>query len=206
MNDELQREAGLATALHEYADGVHPDLDTLVTSSRRAGTRIRRRRRIAVVVGTATAVAGIVGIVGVASIGAALSGGTTTTQEGPGFAAQPAAAPHTPKAPHRLRSLGAGSTDAIYHGQAVSIHVAGWRLVGPVADDKQILEGPGGAVADIVWREGAEHDAWASSADKGNAPGVWTSKVHDGVFVSIQAGSGTSDADVQALGASLTWN
>ncbi|HJQ03886.1 MAG TPA: hypothetical protein VJ872_00450 [Nocardioides sp.] len=202
MND-TDLELGLGTALRAYADTTSTDLDSLVTSSRRAGTRIRRRRRIAVTVGTTAAVAGIVGV---ASLGAALSGGTTTTQEGLGFAAQPTAAPHTPKAHHRLRSLGAGRTDAIYHGQAVTIHLAGWKQVGPVADDKQTLEGPGGAVAGIVWREGAEHDAWASSADKGNASGVWTSKVHHGVFVSIQAGSGTSDADVQALGASLTWN
>jgi hypothetical protein len=89
-----------------------------------------------------------------------------------------------------------------YTGQAVSIHLAGWKQVGSVADDKQTLEGPGGAVADIVWRPARVHAAWSSMKSD---PTTWMSPVHDGVFVTIQAGRGTTSAQVRALGASLTW-
>lgn len=93
----------------------------------------------------------------------------------------------------------------VYQGQAVAIHLAGWKLVGEVADDKQSVEGPGGAVADIVWRPAREHRSWVHSSDKGDNASTWTSRVHDGVFVTIQAGRGTTAADIRALGASLTW-
>ncbi|GAB4004541.1 hypothetical protein [Nocardioides ultimimeridianus] len=258
MNDD-QLESGLGTALREYADDIHPDLDALARTSRAAGGRIRARRRMG---GSLAAAAAVAGIVGVATVGSQLGHSNAATN--PGFAGQPttagSAAGHPkgcaqgPKVLDRyqsslrsttprfhttsgrgpvvsgldlqgltgrirqapsgakdctlapLKTLGSGDAPpAIYHGQDVAIHLAGWKQVGTVADDKQSLEGPGGAVADIVWRPAADHDAWASSTDKGNAAGVWTSEVHDGVFVSIQAGSGTSDADVQALGASLTW-
>ncbi|MGZ4452958.1 MAG: hypothetical protein ACXVWW_11280 [Nocardioides sp.] len=93
----------------------------------------------------------------------------------------------------------------IYQGQDVAVHVPGWKLVGPVADDKATLEGPHGAVAGIVWRAAKDYAAWAGQPDKGADPLTWTSEVHDGVFVTIQGGQGTTDAEIQALGASLTW-
>jgi len=107
-----------------------------------------------------------------------------------------------------------GVGDALYQalypsysdGHGVTIHLAGWKQVGSVGDDKQMLKGPHGAVADIVWRDAKDYSSWVGSSDKGATAGVWTSTVHDGVFVSIQGGQGTTDADLQALGASLTWN
>jgi len=90
-----------------------------------------------------------------------------------------------------------------YQGQAVAIDVPGWKLVGQVGDDKQSLEGPGGAVADIVWRKASGYAAWIQGMK--NEPGTWTSTVHDGVFVTIQGSPTTTDAQIQALGASLTW-
>jgi hypothetical protein len=92
---------------------------------------------------------------------------------------------------------------AVYSGQDVRIGLAGWSQVGGVADDKQSLKGPHGAVADIVWRKASGYDEWMSGEK--NDPTTWTSTVHDGVFVTIQAGRGTTTADIQALGASLTW-
>jgi len=94
----------------------------------------------------------------------------------------------------------------VYAGQDVRIHLAGWKQVGPVGDDKQSLEGPNGAVADIVWRPASDYAEWTSSSDKGATPDVWTSTLHDGVFVSIQGGLHTTAADIQALGESLTWD
>jgi hypothetical protein len=91
---------------------------------------------------------------------------------------------------------------AVYSGQDVAIHLAGWKQVGGVADDKQTLEGPGGAVADIVWRPASDYASWSSMK---NDPTTWRSAVHDGVFVTIQGGLGTTTAQVRALGASLTW-
>lgn len=94
----------------------------------------------------------------------------------------------------------------VYQGQAVAVHLPGWKQVGKVADDKQSLAGPGGAVADIVWRPASERAAWVTDSDQGANASTWTSPVHDGVFVTIHGGQGTSSAEVQALGDSLTWN
>lgn len=93
---------------------------------------------------------------------------------------------------------------SVYQGQAVTIHVAGWTQVGEVADDKQSLSGPGGAVADMVWRPASDYSNWVTGEK--SDPSVWTSPLHDGVFVTIQGGLHTSNADIKALGASLTWN
>lgn len=76
--------------------------------------------------------------------------------------------------------------------------------MGHVVDDKQSLSGPGGAVADIVWRPASDYARWISGEK--SDPSVWTSAVHDGVFVTIQGGLNTTNADIQALGASLTWD
>ena len=94
--------------------------------------------------------------------------------------------------------------ESVYQGRAVTIHLAGWRQVGDVADDKQSLSGPGGAVADIVWRPASDYSNWVTG-EKAD-PSVWTSTLHDGVFVTIQGGLRTTNADIEALGASLTWN
>jgi hypothetical protein len=90
-----------------------------------------------------------------------------------------------------------------YAGHDVQIHLAGWSQVGGVGDDKQSLAGPSGAEADIVWRRASDYAAW-QRGEKAD-PLTWTSTVHDGVFVTIQAGRGTTSADVRALGRSLTW-
>lgn len=90
-----------------------------------------------------------------------------------------------------------------YAGQDVRIHLAGWTQVGSVADGKQSLEGPDGAVADIVWRAASGYADWLSGEK--NDPRTWTSTVHDGVFVTIQGGRGTTPSAIDALGASLTW-
>jgi hypothetical protein len=225
MTDESRVESGLNSALHEYADDLHPDLDSLATSSRLAGTRMRRRRRLG---GSFAVAASVAGVIGVASLAGQLGPHGAHGSTGAGFAGAPSAPAQTHHRQHRCGNLRDALTSVshgqqlrniqsqgcptgatvpgIYDGKDETIHLNGWRQVGTVADDKQSLQGPHGAVADIVWRAAADYDAWVSSSDKGNDPGVWTSKVHDGVFVSIQAGQGTSDAMVQALGASLTWN
>lgn len=91
---------------------------------------------------------------------------------------------------------------SVNQGQRVTIDLPGWTL-GPLADDKQELTGPDGAVATLVWRPASDHDAWTSDPDK--TEGAFVSDVHDGVFVSIQGGLNTTRADLDALGASLTW-
>lgn len=93
---------------------------------------------------------------------------------------------------------------SVYQGQAVTIHLDGWKQVGGVADDKQSVSGPDGAVAALVWRPASDYATWISGEK--SDPSVWTSPVHDGVFVTIQGGLNTTNADIQALGASLTWD
>lgn len=91
----------------------------------------------------------------------------------------------------------------VNQGQRVSIDVPGWTLSPDIVDDKQELSGPDGAVAGIVWRRASVYDEWTAGEDK--ADGAFVSDVHDGVFVTIQGGEGTSRADLEALGASLRW-
>lgn len=91
----------------------------------------------------------------------------------------------------------------VNQGQRVSIDVPGWTLSPEIVDDKQELSGPDGAVADIVWRRASDYAGWTAGDDK--ADGAFVSDVHDGVFVTIQGGQGTTRADLDALGASLRW-
>lgn len=76
-----------------------------------------------------------------------------------------------------------------------------WFLV----DDKASCHTQDGGVASLVIRDAADRDAWLSSPDKGNSPSVYVSEAHDDIFISVQGGEGTTDAEIQELGESLTW-
>jgi hypothetical protein len=82
----------LGTALRDRVADEHPDLDRLLASSMRAGTRIRRRRRAAVSL-AALAVAGIAG----GGMAVATGGGQQTAHK-PGFASDPTASSSLPSA------------------------------------------------------------------------------------------------------------
>jgi hypothetical protein len=82
---------------------------------------------------------------------------------------------------------------------------AGWTCEWFLADDKAACTATDGGVASLVIRDAAERDAWLSSSDKGADPSVFTTEAHDGIFISVQGGKGTTNAEIKALGEGLVW-
>ncbi|KRA32708.1 MULTISPECIES: hypothetical protein [unclassified Nocardioides] len=82
---------------------------------------------------------------------------------------------------------------------------AGWTCEWFLVDDKASCESPDGGVASLVIRDAADRASWLGSSDKGDDPSVYTTKAHDGIFISVQGGQGTTNAEIQELGESLTW-
>ncbi|TQK71399.1 hypothetical protein [Nocardioides sp. SLBN-35] len=82
---------------------------------------------------------------------------------------------------------------------------AGWTCEWFLNDDKAACTSTDGGVASLVIRDAAERDAWLSSPDKGDDPGVYTTEAHDGIFISVQGGQGATDAEITALGEGLAW-
>lgn len=82
---------------------------------------------------------------------------------------------------------------------------AGWSCEWFLVDDKAACTADDGGVASLVIRDAAEHDEWLTSPDKGAAPGVFVTGIHDGIFLSVQGGQGSTDAEIKALGEGLVW-
>ena len=82
---------------------------------------------------------------------------------------------------------------------------AGWTCEWFLSDDKAACTSTDGGVAGLVIRDAADHDEWLSSPDKGADPGVYVTDVHDGIFISVEGGQGTTDAEVTTLGEGLAW-
>ncbi|GAA3542578.1 hypothetical protein [Nocardioides daeguensis] len=82
---------------------------------------------------------------------------------------------------------------------------AGWTCEWFLVDDKATCTADDGGVASLVIRDASERDAWLSSPDKGAGPGGYTTEAHDGIFISVQGGRGTTDAEIAALGEGLAW-
>lgn len=82
---------------------------------------------------------------------------------------------------------------------------SGWTCEWFLTDDKAACTSADGGVAGLVIRDAADREAWLSSPDKGAGPGVHTTEAHDGIFISVQGGQGTTDAEIQELGAGLAW-
>ncbi|MBM7520231.1 hypothetical protein [Nocardioides nitrophenolicus] len=82
---------------------------------------------------------------------------------------------------------------------------AGWTCEWYLVDDKAGCTSADGGVASLVIRDAAERDAWLSSPDKGADPGVYVTEAHDGIFLSVQGGQGTTDAEIRQLGEGLVW-
>lgn len=82
---------------------------------------------------------------------------------------------------------------------------AGWTCEWYLVDDKAGCESADGGVASLVIRDAADRAAWLGSTDKGDDPGVFTTEAHGDIFISVQGGQGTTNAEIQELGESLTW-
>ncbi|GAA4825173.1 hypothetical protein ACFQ0K_18215 [Nocardioides caeni] len=81
----------------------------------------------------------------------------------------------------------------------------GWTCEWFLMDDKASCTAEDGGVAGLVIRDAADHAAWTSDPDKGANADVFVTDVHDGIFISVQGGQGTTSAEIQELGASLEW-
>jgi hypothetical protein len=105
----------LGTALHERVAEVRPDLDHLVATSMRAGTRIRMRRRVGVSIAAAASVACV------AAGAAVIAGGGSPrpASDHVGFAAEPSASATPSAAP-----LVAGDDLTTPHGTTVHVELA----------------------------------------------------------------------------------
>ena len=81
----------------------------------------------------------------------------------------------------------------------------GWTCVWTLQDDKADCESDDGGVAGLVIRDAAERPAWVNDPDKGDDASVYTTEAHGGIFISVQAGMGTTDVEVKDLGERLEW-
>ncbi|CAI9406325.1 hypothetical protein [Nocardioides sp. T2.26MG-1] len=201
MND-----TSLATALHDRVDDEWTDLDELVRVSTRAGTRIRRRRRAGVALAAAGAVAAVA--VGVAMIGG--SGDPTgASRHDPGLATDPSSAQST----RTDEQLQRPAQEARAHARAlrmlergpVYVDSADWRCDKPL--DEKFSCSQGAASVIVNWRSA---DTWADYQDPDKAdvlPHVHTfvSEVHGEFFATVQPAPGSTQAQVDQVGAALIW-
>lgn len=190
MNHTDDLDTLIGPALRERMLSERPDLEHLAGASLRAGLRLRRRRRVATVAGGTAAVA-------VVSVGVAVAqgaGGTT--------AADPDIATSTSPEPTPRATV--TETDASVTAPAgeptlpVTLDARGWTCESYPVDEKMWCTKKGTDGISVVVRDGAEHDAWTGSADKGGSA-LWTSPVHGNYFVSIQGGQPLAPADLQAV-------
>lgn len=107
---------------------------------------------------------------------------------------------------HIARSGGAAPATGLVDEIPVTVAAAGWSCEWYLVDDKAACTESDGGVAGLVIRSASEHDAWTSSPDKGAGPGVHVSEIHGDIFITVQGGQGTTNAEIQELGASLRWN
>lgn len=82
---------------------------------------------------------------------------------------------------------------------------AGWTCEWYLVDDKAACESADGGVAGLEIRDAADRDRWLADEDKGDTDSVYTTEAHGDIFISVQGGQGTTSAEIQELGESLTW-
>lgn len=189
MNDMHDLDTLIGPALRERMRSEQPDLEHLAGASLRAGLRLRRRRRVATVAGSSAAVA----VVGVGVALAQGAGGTTASDPDVATSTSPEPSP----------SATVTDADATVTAPAgeptlpVTLDARGWTCESYPVDEKMWCTAGERSIS-VVVRDGAEHDAWVGSADKGGSA-TWTSPVHGNYFVSIQGGEQLAPADLQAV-------
>ncbi|MFI5625173.1 hypothetical protein ACIA03_17035 [Nocardioides sp. NPDC051685] len=260
-------ETSFRTALHERVGDQHPDYARISAGAISAGSRIRRRRRVAVTVGAAAAV----GAFTAGGIGLSQLLATTAVDEAPlGAAGAPSASPSAaPLAAGQSLDLGEGvigqvvtndeaktmditirtasarsgagtgftivltgqageveqvwsngtlledypgvtlATDGLRQGLVEAAPVeqpAGWNCEWYLTDDKATCTAEDGGVAGLVIRPAKDYPDWSKSADKaGPGSGSYITPLHGDIFISVQSGEGTTDAELEALASSLRW-
>jgi hypothetical protein len=198
MTDPTPLDGGpLGTALHDRVRDERPDLDELVRVATRAGTRLRRRRRIAAVVGATAGVAAV-------AVGAALLTGSGGAPRGePGLATQPtAASSYSADFGQVVRETRAHARalKALQHA-SVYVDSPAWRCDRP-ADEKFICS-QGSASVVVTWRPAWEWDDYQDPAKAGEE--TYVSEVHGQLFATVAPGQGTTRAQVDEVGGALIW-
>ena len=179
------------TALHDRVRDEHPDLDRLIRVSTSRGTRIRRWRRA----GASLAVGA--GVAAVAVVGSQLTGSGGTTSGEPGFASQPTASTNEPTS--------GTSRPVLPPGTPVWVDATGWQCSDP-ADEKFSCLNAGAAVA-VNWRPADERQFYLDPDKADVIAGVHTfvSKSHGRFFATVAPVEGTTQAQVDEVGAALNW-
>lgn len=83
---------------------------------------------------------------------------------------------------------------------------SGWTCEWYLIDDKASCTSEDGGVAGLVIRPAKDYPDWSKSPDKaGPGSGSYITPVHGDIFISVQSGQGTTDAELEALATSLRW-
>jgi hypothetical protein len=196
---------GLTTALRDRLDDVRPDLDRLVAVATRQGTRIRRRTRLAVSVGS---------VAGVAAVAVAVAAGNSWTGSGPsgapgqpGFADEPSFSSSTSApTPSAITTSPPSPTAPTSHAEPpperspVHLQLAGWSCT-PPADEKFVCTSAEHSLV-INWRPASERQFWGNNPDKS---ADFISDVHGRFFVTVVVQPGTPSSDAVTVGQALIW-
>lgn len=83
---------------------------------------------------------------------------------------------------------------------------AGWTCEWYLLDDKASCTSEDGGVAGLTIRPAEEYQEWSTNPDKaGPGSGAYLTEVHGDIFISVQGGQGTTDAELESLAGSLRW-
>lgn len=191
----------VGTALQDRVRDEHTDLEKLLRTATRTGTRIRRRRRTAATAGAAAGVAAIV--VG----GALLAGSNGTPRGGPDLASQPTAAASHPVEPaaHPERQTREARAHAraqrALRGAPIYVDSPDWRCDRPA--DEKFSCSQGGASVVVNWRPAAIRADYQDPAKAG--PETYVSEVHGELFATVAPGPAATAAQVSEVGRALVW-
>ncbi|MFJ9389424.1 hypothetical protein ACIRON_11430 [Nocardioides sp. NPDC101246] len=101
------------------------------------------------------------------------------------------------------------ATEGLRHGLVTTVPVEvpdGWTCEWSLIDDSASCTSQDGGVAALVIRPAEDYATWSTSPDKGGpGSGAYVTDVHGDIFISVQSGQGTTDAELQALADSLRW-
>lgn len=181
----------IGLALHDRVRDEHPDLEELVRSSTAAGGRIRRRRQ------AGAALAGVAGIAVVTTGVAALQG-----SERPAGEQLPVASEATTTAPTPTPTQ---DPDPAGGAAPVSVDAPGWDCTRP-RDEKFVCSSDGATVV-VNWRPAESHADYQDPDKADSLRGVHTfvSEIHGPWFATVAPALGTTQAEVDEVGARLVW-
>jgi hypothetical protein len=101
------------------------------------------------------------------------------------------------------------ATEGLRQGLVESVPVevpAGWTCKWFLIDDSASCTSQDGGVAALVIRPAEDYEVWSTSPDKGGpGSGAYVTDLHGDIFISVQSGRGTTDAELEKLATSLTW-